>query len=122
MSIAAAASLLVRRACASGGSKVVTPTARCISYWKAPANKSFFHGLPPTDVMLSRSIHVTKPLKVHPALLLLLKPLGRISALLVGKRVRIWYKNLPDSEKKKLKNKIKKNRHLFLRKANSLMQ
>ncbi len=42
-------------------------------------------------------------------MLLIVTPLSRLGAIIVGRKARKWYKNLPEEEQRKLWNKIKKN-------------
>ena len=60
-----------------------------------------------------REFHLSKPVPVHPLIVAAWKPVSRIAALLIGRKMRKWYQELPDDEKKKFKNRLKKNSHIF---------
>ena len=52
---------------------------------------------------------MTAPKPIPALLVTLAKPLSRLAAVLIGRRARIWYRNLPDEEKAKFKNKMIKH-------------
>jgi hypothetical protein len=65
-----------------------------------------------------RYVHCSAPTQAPPALLVAaFKPLSRLAALLVGRRLRLWYQNLPEEEQQKFINKVKKNQHILIGKV-----
>ena len=61
----------------------------------------------------SRGLHLSPQRRIHPVLIMLAKPVSRIAALIVGRKFRIWYQNLPEEEQRKFKNKLRKNQHVI---------
>ena len=60
------------------------------------------------------AFHLSRPNPVHPLLVALIKPLSRVSALLAGRKMRQWYRNLPQDQKDKFRSKMRENRHFLL--------
>jgi len=68
-----------------------------------------------TKMSPTLSVRCSPMRQAPPALVaILLKPASRLAAILVGRRLRNWYRNLPEEERRKIKNKLKKNRHVFV--------
>jgi len=64
---------------------------------------------------VSRELHTSSAKPALPAIVLaVLKPASRLAAILLGRRLRIWYRNLSEEEQRKVINRVKKNQHLIL--------
>ncbi len=47
-------------------------------------------------------------------MLAVITPLSRLGAIILGRKVRMWYKNLPEEEQRKFWNRMKKNQGNFV--------
>ena len=90
--------------CASKSNQINTET---ILKQIVPSNK-----LKPFD----RGFKTSSPHYLHPVLFALLKPLSRIVPMIVGRKLRKWWRNLSESEKLKFSEKFKvaKTKHAYV--------
>ena len=68
------------------------------------------------SLLLKRTLHVSTPRPFLPPWLLpLAKPLSRFAALFAGRKLRNWYKKLPEENKAKFKDTVRKNRRVLFK-------
>ena len=63
--------------------------------------------------MTPKLISTTPPRKVPPWAIFLVKPFSRLLAMFLGRKGRLWWRNLPEAEKTDLRNHLKRNRGLI---------
>ena len=66
------------------------------------------------NVIVTRNLHVSRPRPaLPPYLLLLAKPLSRVTAALIGRTARSWWRKLPNQRKAEVKQKLFSHRRKF---------
>lgn len=60
-----------------------------------------------------RMFHTTRPNHIPPMVVAILRPVAKFAAVLAGRNIRKWYRNLPQERKDELKAKFFKNRKIF---------
>ena len=78
---------------------------RLLQHQTSTASKAFKH--------FEHGFKTSATTFVHPLLLALIKPLSRIVPMVVGRKLRKWWKSLSDSEKIKFKEAKKKYAFIF---------
>jgi len=63
-------------------------------------------------ILTPKLISTTPPRKVPPWAIFLVKPFSRLLAMFLGRKGRLWWRNLPEAEKT-LRNHLKRNRGLI---------
>ena len=61
-----------------------------------------------------RCFRTTPPKLINPLLIAFIKPFSRVFAMVVGRRFRRWWRTLPESEKIKFRNEIKKRSRVWI--------
>ena len=61
-----------------------------------------------------RCFQTTTPKLINPLLIAFIKPFSRVFAMVVGRRFRRWWRTLPESEKIKFRNEIKKRSRVWI--------
>jgi len=56
-----------------------------------------------------KQISTTSPRPIHPAVLLALRPLGRLLAMFLGRRARLWWQRLPEDRRGALRRHLANN-------------
>lgn len=68
-----------------------------------------------TFLVRSRGLHTSRPAPaIPPVMWLLLKPLSRVAAGLLGKGARVWWRRLPDTRKMEFKEWARGHRRKFV--------
>ncbi|XP_033080942.1 metalloendopeptidase OMA1, mitochondrial isoform X2 [Trachypithecus francoisi] len=83
----------------------------------AVPNLSVLHSLSPSPVRAIRNFHTSPRFQAAPVplLLMILKPLQKLFAIIIGRGIRKWWQALPPNKKELFKQSIRKNKwKLFL--------
>lgn len=80
-------------------------------------NKSFLvekHLVSNSSLLLNKSFHTTRPNQVPAIVIQILRPIGKFVAIIVGRKIRSWYRNLPPNKKRMFKDWIIRNKVLLV--------